>query len=217
MQRDIPEFFNRLLGDGVGAEVAAAAFETGFAEVEFVDPFDERGEVGGVVGEDPGFEVATGGAFGTKASSGKVSGGDEGGFAVDDDGFGVDAGAENAFEEFAFDEGGVAVEVFAKSRAGFFGMKESDCDASFYEVGEDGEKGDVAASFFDVEVFEVGSNDPEVMLSIWHEVLDDAVIDLVVEDEFGHEVLVAVLAGGEMKTHEREKLAVFEREGEEGT
>ena len=42
-------------------------------------------------------------------------------------------------------------------------------------------------------------------------------IDLVVEDEFGHEVLVAVLAGGEMKTHEREKLAVFEREGEEGT
>jgi hypothetical protein len=162
------------------------AFEAEVAEVEGIDPLDKGGEVFLFVGDEAGFEVPFKRAFGPDAGPGEVGGADEGFDAIDDDGFGVDTGAEDAFEEVALDEGGVAVEVLAKAGAGFFGVEEADGDALVDEVGEDFEEGDEAAAFFDVEVFEVGGDDPEEFLGPGEHVHDNAFVDFFVEDEVGH-------------------------------
>lgn len=162
------------------------ALEAEVAEVEGVDPFDKGGEVFLLVGDEARFEVAFERSFGTDAGTGEVGGADEGFDAIDDDGLGVNAGAEDALEEIALDEGGVAVEVLTKAGAGFLGMEETDGDAFVDKVGEDFEEGDEAAAFFDVKVFEVGGDDPEEFLSPGKHVHDDALVDFFVEDEVGH-------------------------------
>ena len=186
IKREGGKFRTPVSSDGVGAILAATALEAGFAEVEFVNPLDEGSEVGLLVGEDAGLEVALGRALGTHARSREVGRGDEGGFAIDDDGLGVDAGAENTLEEFALQECGIAVKVFTEAGARLLGMKEADGDSSLDEVGKDGQERDVAAPLLDVQVFEVSGDDPEETLSLGDQLLDHAVVDLLVEEEFGH-------------------------------
>lgn len=84
-----------------------------------------------LVREDACFKVPLVGVFCAEACAGEVCGGEEYFFPVDDDGFGVDAGAEDALEEVAFDKGGVAIKVFSKYGAGFFCVDQSDGDAFF--------------------------------------------------------------------------------------
>jgi len=105
----------------------------------------------------------------------------------------VDSGAEDALEEFAFEKNWIAIEVFAEARAGFFGVDEADGDALLDQVGEDFEEGDEGffathGGFCDVEILDVGGDDPEEALRFGDEFLDDAVVDLFVEEEFGHEM-----------------------------
>ncbi len=138
------------------------------------------------VGDEAGFEVSFEGPFGADPGAGEVCGADEGFSAIDDDGFGVNARAEDAFEEVTLDEGGVFVEVLAKAGSGFFGVEESDGDAFVNEVGEDLEEGDKAATFFDVKVLEVCGDDPEEFFSAGEHVDDDALVDFFVENEVGH-------------------------------
>ncbi len=139
-----------------------------------------------LVGDEAGFEVAAEGAFCADARTSEVGGADEGFATIDDDGFGVDSRAKDAFEEIAFDESGVAVEVFPETGAGFFGVEEADRNAGVDEVGEDFKKWDEAAFFFDMEVFDVGSDDPEEFLGTGKHVDDDALVDVFIEDEIGH-------------------------------
>ena len=90
-------------GDGVGAGGASLAFEAKIAEVKCVDPFDEGSKVLSFVGDETCFEVSAQRAFGPHSCAGEIGGADEGFEPVDDNGLGVDAGAEDAFEEFALD------------------------------------------------------------------------------------------------------------------
>ena len=92
------------------------------SEVEGVDPLHKRLEVVRGVGEESGLEVASLGALAAHPGAGEVGGADKGGGAIDNDGLGVDAGAEDALEEFALDEDGVVVKVFPEAWAGF-GLK----------------------------------------------------------------------------------------------
>jgi len=149
------------LGNRVRAGVAPLAFDAGISEVEGIDPLHHRVEVGGFVGEEAGFEVSAMGGFGPESGSSEIGGADEGFFAIDDEGFGVDAGAENAFEEIGLDEGGVAVEVFSESGAWLLSMKKSHCDPVLNEIGKDFEKGDKFASFCNVQILDVCGDDPE--------------------------------------------------------
>jgi len=155
----------------------------------------ERGDVLFFVGEDACFEVAFIGMFRAEAGSCEVGGCDEGAFAINDDGFGVDAGAESAFEEIAFDECWVAVEVFAEARTGFFGVDEADGDSVFDKFCEAGEKWDGAFSADDVHVFDVRGDDPDELTGGGDLFFDDAAVDRIVEDEFSHVSLAPVSEG----------------------
>ena len=138
------------------------------------------------VGYEAGFEVPPEWTFGPDTCSGKVGGADESFPAIRDDGLGVDAGAEDALEEFALDEGGVAVEVFAESRAGLFGVEKADRDAFVDHVGEDFEQGDEATALFHVQVFEVGGDDPEEFLGPGEHFDNHLLVDVFVKNELDH-------------------------------
>lgn len=142
-----------------------------------------------VIGDEARFEVSLERAFGPDASAREVGRSDEGFLSVDDDGLGVDAGAEDALEEIGLDEGGEAVEIFAESWSWFLGVEETDGDSVIHEVGEDFEKGDEASAFLDMEVLDVSGDDPEKTLGVWDHLDDDALVDFFVEDKFGHRVL----------------------------
>lgn len=162
------------------------AFEAEVAEVEGIDPFHEWIEVLLFIGDEAGLEVPAQGALCAYAGSGEVGGPDEGFPAIDDDGLGMNSRAEDAFEKVAIDERGVSVEVFPEPRTGFLGMEKADGDAVVDEVGEDFEQGDEAASFFHVEVLDVGGDDPEKLLSAGKHVDDDALVNVFIKNKVGH-------------------------------
>lgn len=139
-----------------------------------------------LVCDKAGFEVSTQRTFGSDARAGEVRGADEGFLSIDDNRFGVDAGAKDTFEKIGVDEGGVAIEIFAESRAGFLCVEEADGDSFIDEVREDFEKGNEAAAFFHVEVLNVSGDDPEEALCTRNHFYDYALVDVFVEDEVVH-------------------------------
>jgi len=60
-----------------------------------------------------------------------------------------------------FGESGEAVEIFAKARAGFFGVNEPDVEAVFDSVSECLQEGNGTIPGFDVQVFDIGGADPQ--------------------------------------------------------
>jgi len=164
------------------------AFQAEVTEVEGVDPLDEFVEVLFFISEEAGFEITAQGRLCAEASSGEVCGADEGLLAVDNDGLGVNTRAEDALEEIGLDECWIAIEVFAESGAWLFGVEEADGNALLNEVGEDFEKGDETSSFFHVEVFDVRRDNPEESLSLWDEIHEDTLVDILVKDQVGHAV-----------------------------
>jgi len=131
-------------------------------------------------GEEACFEIPTQGRLCAKSGSGEVCGADEGLLAVDNDGLGVNARAEDALEEIGLDECWIAIKVFAKSGAWLFGVEEADGNALLNKVGEDFEKGDETSPFFYVEVFDVRRDNPEESLSLWDEIHEDTLVDILV-------------------------------------
>ena len=81
------------LNDGVGTVFAALAFKAEVAEVKGIDPFHEGCEMFLFVGDESGFKISFERSLCSDACASEVGGTDEGFAAIDDDGFGVDAGA----------------------------------------------------------------------------------------------------------------------------
>ena len=139
-----------------------------------------------LVGDKAGFEVSPQRALRADASAGEIGGADEGFLSVHDDRLGVDAGAENALEKFAVDERGIAVKVLPESRAGFLGVEESDRDPVVDHVGENFEEGNKAATFFNVEILEIGGDDPEEFFGPGEHFDNHPLVDVFIENEVGH-------------------------------
>ena len=64
-------------------------------------------------------------------------------------------------------------------------MDEADGHAFLDEVAEDFEEGDEAATLLDMEVFDVGGDDPEKLFGGGDQFLDDPLVDVFVEEEGG--------------------------------
>ena len=84
-----------------------------------------------VIREDSRFEVAAGGAFHADAGSSQVCGADVGGFKIENHHLEMDSRTHDAFEVGR--ENLIAVEIFAKVRAGFFSVNESHTHAALEE------------------------------------------------------------------------------------
>lgn len=145
----------------VRADLAALAFEAGVAEVEGVEEGHQRSDEAAVFGDDAGFEVAAVVAFGTETSSSEIGGADVGESAIGDDALHVHAWAEDAAKEVALDEVGEAVKVSSEAWAGLFGVDEPDFDSFADFACEDLEKGDELFTTADVQIFEIGGDEPE--------------------------------------------------------
>ena len=130
----ITRFFGVMSRNGIGADGAAGAFLAKITEVELIDPFHHGVEMCGVVGEEARFKVAFVGGFCPKSCSSQIGGADEGVGAIDDDGFGVNARAENSFEQMTVNQMRVAIKVGPKTRAGFFGVHQPNVDSLFDQV-----------------------------------------------------------------------------------
>ncbi len=87
-----------------------------------------------LVGDEACLEVTLEWALGSDPCSGEIRRSDEGFAAVDDNCFGVNAGAEDSLEEVAPDEGGVFIKVLPEAGSGFFGVEETDGDTLMNEV-----------------------------------------------------------------------------------
>jgi len=123
--------------DGVWTVSPALAFLAKIAKVEGINPVDEWGEMLGFIGDEAGLEVTLERPLRPDACAGKICRADEGFSPIDDDGLGVDAGAENTLEEVTLDQGGVFIKVPPEARAGFLGVEEAHRDPLMNEVGED--------------------------------------------------------------------------------
>lgn len=154
------------LRNRIGTDAAAGAFLAKITEVELIDPFHHGLEMHGIIGEETRLKVAFVRRLCPESRTGEVGGADEGVGAIDDDGFGVNARAEDALEEMAVDEVRVAIKVSPKARARFFGVHEADVDTLLDQVGKNFEQGDEAFALGHMEVFDVGGDDPQELPSL---------------------------------------------------
>lgn len=183
------------LANRIRADVAPLAEGAVVTEIEGVNPVGQPVEVFGIIGEQTGFKVASVRVFGTEAGTGQVGRSEKGDFAVDDDGLGVDARAEDSLEEIGFNEVGIFVEVLSEAWPGFLGVDQANGDAVADEIGEDLKKGDVAATFPDVHVLDVSRDDPEVFFSMWKKFDENALVNFFVEEDFVHGAAGGALLG----------------------
>tara|TARA_R110000850_G_scaffold5389_16_gene22477 strand:+ start:1745 stop:2056 length:312 start_codon:yes stop_codon:yes gene_type:complete len=103
----------------------------------------------------------------------------------------VIAGAEYSFETVGIDQFRESVEVFAKTRARFFGVDEPNFDAFANEFGEEGEKGvELLFGPLKVKVLQVGRGDPNELSGRGDEVLKNSLMDFFVENESIHEAVL---------------------------
>ena len=112
-----------------------------------------------VVGEDSRFEVAAQGAFHADACTCQIRGADVSGFQVEYHHFKMDSRAHDAFQISR--KNLVAVEIFAKVRAGFFSVNESHANAALEERSQLAEQRNRFAVLFYIDVLDVGGSDPE--------------------------------------------------------
>ena len=65
-------------------------------------------------------------------------------------------------------------------------MEEADGDSFADHVGEDFEQGDKAATLFDVEILEVGGDNPKEFFGPGEHFDDHLLVNVFIEDEVGH-------------------------------
>ena len=141
-----------------------------------------------IVEEQAGLEIPAVIAFGSESGSGEIGGPDVGDGAIDDEDFRMEAWAEAAFEQVAFAQGGMFVEIGAEPWAWFFGVEEAHGDAATDQFGEDGDERAERPAFgaaFDEDVFEVGGSDPEEFFGGGEDIAQDARVVFGIQHEFG--------------------------------
>lgn len=172
----------------IGADVASLARAAIAAEPEGVDFIHEPGDVWAVIEEQAGLEIPAVIAFSSQSGSGEIGGPDVGDGAIDDEDFRVEARAQAAFEQVAFSQGGMFVEVGAEPWAWFFGVEEAYGDAATDQFGEDGDERAERLAFgaaLDEDVFEVGGSDPEEFFGGGEDIAQDARVVFGIQHEFG--------------------------------
>jgi hypothetical protein len=70
----------------------------------------------------------------TEAGTGEIGGADEGFFAIDDDGFGVNARAKNSFKLVAIDQIRISVNVCSETWSWLFGMHQANANAIIDQI-----------------------------------------------------------------------------------
>jgi hypothetical protein len=136
LAKGISRFFVKeiILCNGIGADGAAGAFLAKITEVKLIDPLHHGAEMSGIVGEKSRFKVAFVGGFCPESCACQIGGADEGMGAIDDDGFGVNARAENTLKMMAVNQMRVAIKVGPKTRTGFLGVHQPNVDTLFDQV-----------------------------------------------------------------------------------
>lgn len=124
----------------IATEFLAAAFFAVGAHPECVELFNRGFDDLRVVREDSCFEVAAEGAFHADAGSSQVCRADVGGFEVENYHLEMHSRTHDAFEVGC--ENLIAVEIFAKVRAGFFCVNESHAHAALEQSCELSEQRD---------------------------------------------------------------------------
>ena len=145
--------------DSIAAEFLATAFFAVGTHPKRVELFDGRFNDLRVVREDSRFEVATEGAFHADAGSGQVCRADVDGFEVKYHHLEMHSRTHDAFEVGR--ENLIAVEIFAKVRAGFLSVNESHAYAALEQSGELSEQRYRFAVLLDVNILDIGGANPE--------------------------------------------------------
>ena len=129
------------------------------------------------VGEDAGLEIAVVVAFHTHASARKVGGADVGGGAVENHYLEMHSRTESSFQPAP--QPRILVEILAEVLAWFFGMKQPHIDTPFQQLVEHRQKRHHILAAADIEVFEVGGANPQVVLDFLTKREDFCVVFLV--------------------------------------
>ncbi len=143
----------------VGAVLAAFAGFAVQSHPHAVELLDGLRHEGGVVGEDARLEVAGVLALHADARAGEVGAADIHLLTVEHQQFEVDTRTECPFHPF--DERRVLVEILAEGGTGFLGVDEAHLHALPHQLRQHREKRLRAGTHLHVEVFDVGSTNPQ--------------------------------------------------------
>ena len=176
--------------DWIRANLAPTAALAEIAEIKLVEEGEKPFKHLGLAGDKTGLKVSFVDGFGSHAGTGQVGRAKVGFRAVDENAFHVISRAENSLETLGFDEFGKSIEILTKSWPRFLGVNQSDVDTSQHAFGKDLEKGvESPGGHFNVHILQVGRRNPDEPLCRWEELLNHAMIDLLVEKQLEHREL----------------------------
>lgn len=118
----------------------------------------------GVVGEDTGLKVAVVVAFHTHAGTGEVGGADVGGGAVENHYLEMHPWTESPLQPAP--QPRILVEILAEILSWFFGMKQPHIDTLFKQLVEHRQKRHHVPSTLHIQVLQVGSTNPQIVLDL---------------------------------------------------
>jgi len=175
----------------IRAMLPALAVMTVFSQIKFVYPVHELIQLVFIVEDEASLEITFVGVFGPHSGTRQIGGAHKGPNTVNDDGFRVYSGAQNALEQIAVDQGLETVEVLAKARSGLLGVNEAYRYPRFHQIVEHFQQRLKPVVVLDMQILDVCGHDPQEPLCLGQVRLDEFCVDVSIEQEPVHGVSVA--------------------------